>query len=350
MKYNLITFFLLLVIFAKAQSNDSLSMFEWRVDALSFFKNNEYESQSGYTLIGYRLDPEFRFNANQKYSLGLKVDALQYFGKNKYNIFYPYFNMRYIPNPNLQINLGYLDDNLDHGFCEPLFDSENFLKDSIENGFQIKYKSERIKSDLFLNWHNFILWGDDDKERFLVGNVSSFKIIKEQNLYFTLEFLISHRGGEIDSCKESMQSLANASFGLYYNKDLSTNTALKIEAKMLGTKVMHGDGNEPYQKGNAFYSMANLNYKSWNFGLGYYKGHHFFSIKGYDIFSSNHNQIIGELFYQKNYHDFFFGVGAKTYYDTNAQKLDYYYMIDMHYNAIFWSKKKIKNFNFKAEI
>lgn len=350
MRNLLITLFLLLPFFLKAQSNDSLSMFEWRVDALSFFKNNEYESQSGYTLIGYRLNPEFRFNASSKYSLGLKFDALQYFGKNKHHIIYPYFNMRYTPNPKLQINLGYLDDNLNHGFCEQLFDNENYIKDSIENGFQIKYKGERIESDLFLNWHNFILWGDDDKERFLVGNVSNFRILKEKDLYFTAEFLISHRGGEIDSCKESMQSLANGAFGLKYCKEINNNFLLEIWAKMLGNKVLHGDGKEAYKKGNAFVCMTNLNYKSWNFGLGYFKGHHFFSIKGSSVFPMNDNLIIGELFYRKIYYDFKFGVGAKTYYNLNSNKLDYCYMIDMHYNANFFSKKKIKKFNFEAEI
>lgn len=338
-------------------ASDRLSI---RIYGHSFFKNNEYfgDFVKGYTLPGFHFQPEITYNLNSQLSFQLMWNVLKYHGSEKYQEANPYFRIVFRPNKYFTVIGGYLEGNVKHDLVEPVYNPERYylgtypdryFTRNVENGIQLKLDRQRYQGELWMNWENFILWGDDDQERFTVGHVSKFHVVNQSLWRADLvgEFIVAHRGGQIDSCDAQMQSLENGALGVDVRRFGSNGSnggvfrQLSLRAMLVQYHSMSGTDDLPWDDGWGTYLKAHL--RMWNFGLaaGHWYGHKFLSFRGDPLFScwaledennkENRSMMFGELYFSKNYFDdvFTLRTGINAYYDIKASQLEYAYMLSM---------------------
>ena len=214
------------------------------VDALAFFKDNEYDGsvQYGYSLPGVRLTPRLVYTPIKEVSLELGVYAIFYHGANKYPCYayhdiprwkgnqytrgvhvLPYFRAS-AHFKNITLALGDIYGGTVHQLVEPLYNPELLLTEDPEMGFQMIVDLRRWHSDIWVNWQSFIFKGATHQEAFTVGWTQRVKWLESggaeqrHHLYSPVQLVIQHRGGEdIDMENSEVQTLCNAAVGVGYD-------------------------------------------------------------------------------------------------------------------------------------
>lgn len=337
--------------------SDTIDKLSLRLYEHNFFKNNEYFGNfiKGYTLAGFHFQPEITYNINSQVQVQAMLNVLKYHGYDKYSECNPYMRIVFRPNSSLTVIGGYLEGNVRHNMLEPIYNperyylgtfSDRYYTRNVENGIQLLLNRSRYHGDLWLNWENFILWGDNDQERLSVGHVSKLDIVDNPagSLSLVAEFLAAHRGGQIDSSASQMQSLENGAIGLEYNKienGSQTFRQFSFSAMMVQYHAMSATDDLPWKDGWAAYLKGHL--RLWNLGLtaGYWQAHRFVSFRGDPLFScwaihdednrQNRKMLFGELYFCKDYYDgvFTLKTGGNAYFDLNVRELEYVYMLSM---------------------
>lgn len=341
----------------RSSIHDTSGRLGLRVYANSFFKNNEYfgDFVKGYTLPGLHLQPELTYNVNSQLSCQLMWNVLKYHGSEKYQEAKPYFRIVFRPTCYFTIIGGYLEGNVKHDLLEPIYNPERYylgtypdryFTRNVENGVQLKLNRDRYDGELWMNWENFILWGDDDQERFTVGHVSKVNLWGGQLWRADLvgEFLVAHRGGQIDSSDSQMQSLENGALGFDAHRlgvESGVFRQLSIRAMLVQYHAMSGSDDLPWDDGWGAFVKAHL--RMWDFGLtaGHWHGHKFLSFRGDPLYTcwaledvnnkEKRSMLFGEAYYSKEYFDGVFSLraGIGAWYDMRANQLEYSYMLSM---------------------
>jgi len=230
------------------QPSTNLGELRLAIESLSFFKDNEFTSYTtkGYSLPGFWIRPKVTFQALDNVRLEAGLQALHYWGANKYpSLAYsdialwkgdqyqkgfhllPWFRVKIDATNAFKIILGDLYGGVNHQLIEPLYNPELALTADPEIGFQILYDTPRFHVDSWINWQSFIFDQDGHKEAFTVGLSSRLQLRDNTSrckVYLPLQALIQHRGGELDTIfTNSVQTLMNGSLGIGIDYRLHSN-------------------------------------------------------------------------------------------------------------------------------
>ena len=261
-----------------AQTWDSLCVERYRIDttdvgalkaevnALAFFQNNEFSSklQKGYTLPGAWLQPKLTFAPLPQVQLEVGAHLMFYDGAGKYpNYAYhdiarwkghqyqhgvhalPYFRAQ-ADFKRLTLVLGDIYGAQSHELILPLYNPEQNLSADPEMGLQLLWDRPHLHMDTWLNWQSYIFNLDSHQEAFTVGVNTTLKWSKEDKKICwetPLQILIQHRGGELDTTRAGVQTVANASIGVRMTYRPTTQkvlNSLRTEVNALGSYQQHG--------------------------------------------------------------------------------------------------------------
>lgn len=266
-----------------------------KLDALAFFRDNEYDSPlaKGYSLPGFWLQPRLNYQPLGRVALELGLHALVYNGANKYpNYAYhdiaawkgnqyqrgahvlPFFRVQ-ADFKYLSLVLGKIHGAQNHRLILPLFNPEQNLSADPETGFQLLLNRRHIHLDTWINWQSYIFELDSHQEAFTVGTNATLRWGGETSPLrwsLPLQVLIQHRGGEQDTTAMGVQTLCNTSVGLradYVPRASSFLTALKAEMNLMGSYQQSGTL-WPYDTGMAMHASVGATlWKRWGVELGH---------------------------------------------------------------------------------
>lgn len=304
-----------LLLFENSHRIDSASCGELRLnfDALCFFRDNEYKGclSKGYTLPGYRLQPTVSYQPLKNLRVEVGVSMLHYWGANKYpNLNYsdiatwkgdqtqtgfhllPFFNVQLAVSRNFNLILGNIYGGANHRLIEPLYNQENALSADPEMGVQMQWQTKPLDFDVWVNWESFIFDKDTHQEAFTFGLSTRFKANRPErrtHVYFPLQVVMQHRGGEINPDAEQRQVKtwmnAAAGVGVTIHTDNSILTRLNAEADVAYYRQMTG-ALLPFDNGKGVYLKAEADI--WRFCLrgAYWDSSKFISIFGNPLYGS----------------------------------------------------------------
>ena len=303
------------LLFENSHRIDSASCGELRLnfDALCFFRDNEYKGSlsKGYTLPGYRLQPTMSYQPLKNLRVEVGVSMLHYWGANKYpNLNYsdiatwkgdqtqtgfhllPFFNVQLAVSRNFNLILGNIYGGANHRLIEPLYNQENALSADPEMGVQMQWQTKLLDFDVWVNWESFIFDNDTHQEAFTFGLSTRFKANRPErrtHVYFPLQVVMQHRGGEINPDAEQRQVKtwmnAAAGVGVTIHTDNSILTRLNAEADVAYYRQMTG-ALLPFDNGKGVYLKAEADI--WRFCLrgAYWDSSKFISIFGNPLYGS----------------------------------------------------------------
>lgn len=303
------------LLFENSHRIDSASCGELRLnfDALCFFHDNEYKGSlsKGYTLPGYRLQPTVSYQPLKNLRVEVGVSMLHYWGANKYpNLNYsdistwkgdqtqtgfhllPFFNVQLAVSRNFNLILGNIYGGANHRLIEPLYNQENALSADPEMGVQMQWQTKPLDFDVWVNWESFIFDKDTHQEAFTFGLSTRFKANRPErrtHVYFPLQVVMQHRGGEINPNAEQRQVKtwmnAAAGVGVTIHTDNSILTRLNAEADVAYYRQMTG-ALLPFDNGKGVYLKAEADI--WRFCLrgAYWDSSKFISIFGNPLYGS----------------------------------------------------------------
>jgi hypothetical protein len=337
---------------------DSNSLF-LGIENNNFFKNNEYFNnlQEGYTLIGYYVTPSLIYYPSGKTRISAGIHLLKYSGVDSYTKVLPYFRIDQKLLPFLILTMGSLDASLNHGYIEPLYAFERVFTQHIENGIQFKLNTSHIKSDVWLNWENFIFQDDPHQEKLTQGTSTSFILNSPESLLtvtLPVQTVITHRGGQINSIKAPLESLANLSTGLILN--FNTNhtfiKAIKAESYIAQYIDLSPTKQHPYTRGFGIYPLLTLVTPFIDLSAGYWYAQKFIATRGGDVlfscqsinnpayYQNERKLVTGKLSIKKEYKS---GISLaarfEPYYDLQSSHLDYSYSLYLLFNGKFFLSK-----------
>lgn len=303
------------LLFENSHRIDSASCGELLLnfDALCFFRDNEYKGclSKGYTLPGYRLQPTVSYQPLKNLRVEVGVSMLHYWGANKYpNLNYsdiatwkgdqtqtgfhllPFFNVQLAVSRNFNLILGNIYGGANHRLIEPLYNQENALSADPEMGVQMQWQTKPLDFDVWVNWESFIFDKDTHQEAFTFGLSTRFKANRPErrtHVYFPLQVVMQHRGGEINPEAEQRQVKtwmnAAAGVGVTIRTDNSILTRLNAEADVAYYRQMTG-ALLPFDNGKGLYLKAEADI--WRFCLrgAYWDSSKFISIFGNPLYGS----------------------------------------------------------------
>ena len=303
------------LLFENSHRIDSASCGELRLnfDALCFFRDNEYKGclSKGYTLPGYRLQPTVSYQPLRNLRVEVGVSMLHYWGANKYpNLNYsdiatwkgdqtqtgfhllPFFNVQLAVSRNFNLILGNIYGGANHRLIEPLYNQENALSADPEMGVQMQWQTKPLDFDVWVNWESFIFDKDTHQEAFTFGLSTRFKANRPErrtHVYFPLQVVMQHRGGEINPDAEQRQVKtwmnAAAGVGVTIHTDNAVLTRLNAEADVAYYRQMTG-ALLPFDNGKGVYLKAEADI--WRFCLrgAYWDSSKFISIFGNPLYGS----------------------------------------------------------------
>ncbi len=339
----------------------------------NFVKDNEYFNNivEGYTLIGYWLTTRLEYHPSPRSSVEGGIHLLKFAGRDNYFKVLPVFTFSQQITPGIQIVLGTLKSAGNHNMPEPLLDPERFYFDQVEDGVQFLFKTKRFNSDVWLSWDNFIWYGDSGQERLTFGASAEYEIFKnsEFRLSLPLHTIFTHRGGQINRPKQSIETIMNLGSGIYldYKNDgnLFRGFRFRPEFFLYGKltsdplKVYNGSwvSDPRTSAGWAEYPTINNGWAVYPnilffegpflLKLSYWYSDKFYGPKGEAIYQSvstvtpgyvenNRSLAIGKLGYSKHLgKSILLTTGFEGYYDTNEKIFDYNISINICFNQKF---------------
>lgn len=283
------------------------------VDNISFIRDNEYQGKltKGYTLPGAWIQPTVSYQPLGNLKVEAGIYLLRYWGANKYpNLNYsdiaewkgeqtqkgfhclPIFRVQLALTPTFNIVLGTLYGKNNHRLAEPLYNREAGLTSDPEAGIQLLWNTRPMDFDLWVNWESFIFKNDTHQESFTFGLSTRFKANRPTapaHIYFPLQMLFQHRGGEINPEAPSRQVKtwlnAAAGIGADIHPDNRIFTRLNIEA--LATCFSQQKGTLlPFDKGYGIYAKATADLWRFRIAAGYWECKDFVTVFGNPLFGA----------------------------------------------------------------
>ncbi|MFC2104086.1 hypothetical protein ACFLS4_01880 [Bacteroidota bacterium] len=339
------------------QDIDSNKLF-LQVDNNNFIKNNEYFGSivEGYTLLGFNITPRFVYFPNTKIKLSVGGNFLSYYGRENEAEASLLLSFQYKIHPNLDFILGNIYGTVNHKLIDPLFDFERYLSNNVENGIQFIWNSDRIFTDLWLDWEQQILRGDPFQEMFNVGLSSEFIILNKEDRYkisIPFQNLIRHEGGQINSNNdEPLTTIFNNATGVSFSKSLNNKLIHKLDitSYLVNYQDLSPNKRQTYIDGNASYTYLELKNSNFDFSVGYWYGKQYVAPIGNPIFEAYSRTkfyveepirqlAIGKLNYQKDvFAGINLGVRVESFYDILGNNIEYTWAIMVVFRERFFLK------------
>lgn len=282
-------------VFYVSESDSSFLLpdFGLELSQLSFIKNNEYfnDISDGLTLLGAQVHPEFIYKPSERTQFRSGLFLFKHFGEESIDKAIPTFSFKYV-NEKHRFTIGNLFARDNHRMIEPMMASEKLLSsDVLESGIAYQYTSMKVRSELWLDWENYIRKQDNEREVFTLGSVSRVTI--SDHLSLPIQFLLQHKGGQINKRYNSdtknsagTSNAWNASLGIEYKLLNFLNNEFLLSYYFLHHQTASNLLEYPFEKGDAHYLTLNYKLKDVNFLLGYYQADQFVSLKGNEMFQT----------------------------------------------------------------
>ncbi len=333
----------------------------FHIESTGFFKNNEYFSPYayGYTGIGIYFKPTLDYFFNKNLSISAGVYLLKYSGLDHLSQTIPVFSIRYKPIKSLNIIIGNIYGTANHQLAEPLFRYDLFYQHHIENGLQFLFNTKRFKSDLWLNWRNFIQLGDTTQEELTVGSSSSITVYDNQSITVTVpvQFLFNHWGGQLSPLPHKpITTIFNGYIGAKADWQLNEKWSLGVSENLAlyNGLSLPDEGIEGHflpKHGLGSYLKMNLSYSNWHVMAGYWHAKNFVAPLGEtqfqsiseidpDLYRKNINLITGKLWFNKSIvKGVMIEARFEQYYDLHNRTFDYSYGLWLRVNSSFFLVK-----------
>lgn len=270
---------------------DSNALF-FGINTLAFTKNNEYfnDIADGYTLFGYQLNPYFSYNPTPNFKINAGVYMQKDFGADGYVEIAPTFSFKYL-HGNAKIIFGNLEGSTSHRLIEPLMDFERLLTNRLENGLQLILEKDNLFLDGWVDWQNMIYKGDFDQEQVTGGLSFNYRLLDTErlDLWVPVQFVVMHRGGQIDSTPAPLQTYTNAALGLTleHTNDDGFIRNFRLDNYYVYNKDFSFDRLLPYEDGSGWYLNGSISTTAdLDIMVSYWRGHEFISIMGGQLYPS----------------------------------------------------------------
>ncbi len=337
--------------FDTAKQNDLI----FRLETNVFFKNNEYFSDytQGYTLPGFILRPEVVYYAGNRLKFTAGANLIQFFGDDHLFDVKPVVSAQLRASDKFFIILGALKGNLQHGLIEPVYDPDNQYFRPVENGLQFLFNSRRFSFDTWLDWEQFISWGDTVPERFTAGFTGNLAITGKDSkieVGLPVQLLASHQSGQISDYNDDTYSMLNTVLGLKTGVNAGSGFIRRVwvDGYYLGFSQFSGSMDLGFESGYALYPLTGFDYKYGQFMVGYWYADNFYSLKGNqefmsisdfkdDFYSRYRNMGTAKATFYKSFMDdqIKLNVCFNVYYDFPSSLFDYSYGVSLIYTPEF---------------
>ncbi len=281
-------------------SSDSSSLF-FHFRSSAFINNKEFFNpyQPGYTLLGFFTRPLIVYNAGANTTLSAGAHLLKYSGLGKYHQVIPVFTFHHRFFKGFDMVIGSIYGAADHNLIEPLFTFDRLFTHHNESGLQVLIDNRILKADIWLNWERFIFTGDPFQEEFTAGLSSKlFPGYGTGPLRFEIpvQLIAVHKGGQIDTSEDRLQTLLNYSSGLHLELDIDNSflRMLSFRGYLAGYRDMSNIVHYHYEKGWGVYPNLIFHTRWVDWGFGYWAGHKFVAPRGEPVFQSV-SQVDSEL-------------------------------------------------------
>ncbi|NPA36205.1 MAG: hypothetical protein GXO47_05085 [Chlorobi bacterium] len=327
----------------------------FRLESNVFFKNNEYFSNytEGYTLPGFMLQPTLMYYAGKHLRFKIGAHLTQFYGSESLFDVQPVISAQFRASDRTTIILGALRGNVHHNLIEPVLDPESQYFRPVENGVQLLFKSSRLNVDMWIDWEQFISWGDTVPERFTAGISGNLMLTNGNSsidINIPFHVVAEHQSGQISDYTDPDYSMANMVVGLDAGVYSEGDFVKKVWMKgyYVGFSQFAGTLDLGFESGHAFYPNVGIDYKYGQFMLGYWYADDFYSLKGNPEFMSLSD--FQEGFYSKyrkmgvvkiTFFRIFSDENVKLnaclngYYDFPANQFDYSYGLSLIYTPNF---------------
>lgn len=264
----------------------------FRMKSTGYFKNNEYKNAfvTGASLIGIYFDPLLEYHPDEKTTIRAGAHLLKYQGEDTFDRKVPVLTLQYDATPHFSLIFGTINGTVNHGLIEPVMDFEKYLTDNYENGLQLLWNYTQFRSDVWLNWEQFLKPGDPFQEHFTAGSNSSILLLETKNFRITTPFstVFRHKGGETDATNLPASTQLNLVEGLRLSWTFVDNfvkSAALTQNYVEFLEINPGDYvTIPY--GHGSYTRAFIDTKIGSFEAGYWKSNNFVSPHGMPVFQS----------------------------------------------------------------
>jgi hypothetical protein len=330
--------------------NDDSGAIKLGFDVSGYFWNNEYSSEiaPGYTLFGYQFKPYICYIPVKHLRLDIGGFFMKDFGDSSFVDLRPVFTIKYQKN-NFSFLFGSIEGASSHRLIEPLYYLQRVISRRIEEGLQFKWVSDRLFFDAWLDWENMIHFGDDEKEIFNVGLSFSYTVYRSKslNIEIPFQFMVHHKGGQIDVNDQPAETLYNAALGISLIFPFQTVSWLKYVRT----------DNYFAGQGQGFFLNVSSRFIWFDLALSYWNGNSYIAPQGTPIYQSismdylkngyteEHRKL---LFLRITYeHDFAGGLSLalrfEPVYDFGTSKLDHMEVLFLRYKTNFiLNKKKLR--------
>jgi hypothetical protein len=316
-----------------AQTADELYMSDSRIDTLrkgqlsleidnlSFFKNNEFSStvQKGYALPGFWLQLKASYLPFTNLKIEGGVYSIWFLGSTRYPAFaykgistwsgqdyahnvhvLPYFRTHIALSKNVDIILGDLYGGANHRLIEPLYNPELNLTSDPETGLQLLYHSKWVHFDTWVDWMTYIYNLDTKQEAFVAGASARFMANSpgsRLHVYFQLQGLAQHKGGEIDITDKEAQTIMNGAVGtgVTWNINRKVLKYINTEFDLVGYSFPKGHI-YALDRGVGYYTGLSVQLSDFNIRTSYWSCRNFMPIFGNAFYGSVSTRE-GNLFY-----------------------------------------------------
>jgi hypothetical protein len=330
----------------------------------NFVKNNEYFGPytEGITYIGSIFQPEVSWALSSKFSLSAGWYFRFFYGQDGFQQSLPVIRARYIFKPGAQLIFGQLYGQLQHGFLEPIYNTDNYFIDNPEYGVQFLINRKRVYADLYMDWEKFLLPGEAHQEVITGGLLASYHLndhIDNRGLSVYFQSLIHHFGGQVDNSDNPLQSRANIAAGLKYVivPELKMVNRITLSSSYIQSLELSQTNTIPFESGFGLQNNVTFENEWAKLSGGWFHGEYFFAPMGDYLFQSisqlnnwyiadTRDLITAKLFLgHQIMKGVNFGFLFESYYDTHRKSNDFSYGLNISVDAKVYEKtlKKGKN-------
>lgn len=259
----------------------------------NFIKNNEYFGPytEGITYIGSVFQPEINWKPTKNFTLSTGWYLRYFYGRTKIETSMPVIRASYENQKGLKLTIGQLSGSMQHGFIEPIYNTDNYFIKNPEYGVQIQYNKTKLASEVYMDWEKFILPGDNTQEIITGGALASYYLSDAKSktgLSLHAQSIIHHFGGQVNNSESLLQTRANTAGGLKYNVPV-TNRFLKniqLSTWYLQALELSQTNTIPYEKGFALLNGIDFSNPYIKVGTSWFHGEYFFAPVGDYLFQS----------------------------------------------------------------
>jgi hypothetical protein len=246
---------------------------------------------------------------------------------------------------------------VNHNMPEPVLDPENYIQNPDESGIQFLFNSNRVKSDIWLNWENFIIEGDTTQEKLTAGTSTHFIVFDSTsvvNIEIPFQTLFSHRGGQINNSSGNIETLANyiSGFTILFKPQNSIFKKLAFNSFILYYTNSSPSKQRAFDNGWALYPGIIAETNHFSIKADWWHCNKFIGPRGEMIYQpvsfikSNYTEkqrdlAIAKIAYIYNWtQGIRLSTGFEGYYDINNSLFDYNYGVSI----VFYSKFLLHQF------